>query len=253
MGAPQSSIFSSQPTIAGQHSRARDRRSRTSTWGSLASSPPNSAPHLVPFSALRDLSLIQRAIAGDPNAQEQLFKGHAAKLYRTAFRVLRNKEDAEDALQDCWLSVCTNLKSFEGRSSFYTWLTRVVINSASMILRKKRNVREVSMDAIEETDEVSLIHQFPDGSPNPEQCFVEYERKKILSRAIRALRPRIRVVVQFGQLQELSLKETARRLGISVEAAKGRLFHARAALRKSLVRRAGASQIDFKGEQGNGK
>jgi len=66
--------------------------------------------------------------------------------------------------------VCTNLKSFEGRSSFYTWLTRILINSSLMILRKKRNIREVSMDAMEETETGSSMHQFPDGSPNPEQC-----------------------------------------------------------------------------------
>jgi RNA polymerase sigma-70 factor (ECF subfamily) len=166
-------------------------------------------------------------------AQEQLFKDHSAKLYRTAFGVLRNREDAEDALQDCWLSVCTNLKSFEGRSSFHTWLTRIVINSALMILRRKRNVREVSMDAMEETDKASPIRQFSDGSPNPEQCFAEDERKNILNEAMRSLRPQIREVVQISQIQELSLKETARGLGISVTAAKARLFHARAALRKS--------------------
>jgi RNA polymerase sigma-70 factor (ECF subfamily) len=210
-------------------------------------------PYFPPPSALPDLGLIQRSIAGEVTAQEQLFKRHAAKLYRTAFGVLRNKEDPEDALQESWLRACANLKSFEARSSFSTWLTRIVINSALMILRKKRSVREVSMDAMEEADKVSLIHQFADRSPNPEESFVEHERRKILNRAIHALRPRIRDVVQFGQLQELSLKETAGRLGISVEAAKGRLFHARAALRKSLVRRAGPSQIDFKGEQGNGK
>lgn len=204
----------------------------------MASSPRNSAPYFVPSPALPDLSLIQRVIAGDPNAPEQLFKGHAVKLYRTAFGVLRNKEDAEDALQDCWLRAWTNLKSFEGRSSFSTWLTQIVINSALMILRKKRNVREVSMDATEEIDKISFIHQIPDGSPNPEQRFVESERKKILNQAICGLHPGVRAVVEFCQLQELSVNETARGFGISVEAAKGRLFRARAALRKSAALRA---------------
>lgn len=238
MGVLQSSASNLRPTIGGQHPHARHRGRRTGTRDSLASSPRNSAPYLVPSPALPDLSLIQRAIIGDAKAHEQLFKGHAAKLYRTAFGVLRNKEDAEDALQDCWLSACTNLKSFEGRSSFSTWLTQIVINSALMILRKKRNVREVSMDATEEIDKISLIHQIPDGSLNPEQRFVESERKKILNQAICGLRPRIQAVVQFGQLQGLSAKETARGLGISVAAAKGRMFRARAALRKSAALRA---------------
>ena len=238
MGVPQSLILNSRPTIDGQHPLAYDRGRRKGTCGSLASTSPNSAPHFAPSSALPDWGLIQRAIAGDATALEQLFKGHATRLYRTAFGVLRNKEDAEDALQDCWLRVCTNLKYFEGRSSLSTWLTRIVINSALMIFRKKRSVREVSMKAVEETDKISLIDQLPDPTPNPEQRFVEYEQKKILNQAIRGPRPLIREVVQLSQLQELSMKEIARRLGISVEATKGRLFHARAELRKSLVLRA---------------
>ncbi len=163
---------------------------------------------------------------------------YAPKLYRKVFAVLRNKEDAEDALQDSWFRAYRNLKSFEGRSSFSTWLTRIVVNSALMILRKNRNVRGVSIDALGETDKASLIHKIRDASPNPEQSFMERERKKILSQAVCALRPRIRAVVEFGQLQDLSLKETARSLDISVEATKGRLFHARTALRKSAALRA---------------
>ena len=233
----QSSTSHFRPTVGARPRRVALRATRSRTRGSLASGPPNSVPHFVPSPASGDLSLIQRTLAGDATAQEHLFKVHAARLYRMAFNVLRNKEDAEDALQDCWLRACTNLQSFEGRSSFSTWLTRIVINSALMILRKKRTVREVSMDAMEEADRVSLIHQIPDGSPNPEQSFVESERKKILNLAVCGLRPGIQAVIQFGHLQGLSAKETARGLGISVAAAKGRLFHARAALRKSRVLR----------------
>jgi RNA polymerase sigma factor (sigma-70 family) len=238
MGLLQSSIFNSRPIIGGEHPRTHRRGRRKGASGTLPSSSPNSAPHFAPSSTLPDWGLIQQAITGDANAQEKLFKVHASRLYRTAFGVLRNKEDAEDALQDCWLRACTNLKYFEGRSSLSTWLTRIVINSALMIFRRKRSVREVSMEAAEETDKISLIDQFPDPTPNPEQRFVEYERKKILNQAIRGLRPLIREVVQLSQLQELSMKEIARHLGISVEATKGRLFHARAELRKSLVLRA---------------
>jgi RNA polymerase sigma-70 factor (ECF subfamily) len=238
MSVTQSPIFNSMPTIGGQYPRPHRLGRKTGTCDILDSRPPSSEAHFAPSSAPPELSLVQRAIAGDTMAQEQLFKDHSAKLYRTAFGVLRNREDAEDALQDCWLRVCANLKFFEARSSFYTWLTRIVINSALMILRKKRSIREVSVDAMEGPGEVSLIQEFPDTSPNPEQSVVESERKKLLSEAIQRLRPRICAVVQLGQLQELSLRETAQRLGISVPAAKGRLFHARAALRKSVALRA---------------
>ena len=181
------------------------------------------------------LHVVQQAIAGDPIAQEQLFKMYAATLYRRAFAILRNKEDAQDALQDAWFRAYSNLRSFEGRSSFSTWLTQIVINSALMILRRDRNRREVSMD---EAGETSVIQGMLDRSRNPEETLLDSERKTILNDTIRGLRPRIRVMVELGPLQDSSTNEAAHRLGISPQAAKGRLFHARAALRKSATLRA---------------
>jgi len=185
-----------------------------------------------------DLERVQRAIANDAAAQDQLYKMSAAKLYRSAFAVLRNREDAEDAVQDCWLRAYTNLKSFQGRSSFSTWLTRIVINSALMNLRKKRNEcqpRDQDLDGIEKD---SLSFQLFSSSPNPEQICAEEERKNLLNAAIANLEPRLRTAVQMGQLRERSLKETAGALGISLAAVKARLFHARVKLRKSPVLKA---------------
>ena len=79
-------------------------------------------------------NLVQRALAGNADAQEQLFKTHTPGLFRTAFAVLRNKEDAEDAVQDSWYRAYRNLGSFQGRSAFSTWLTRITMNSALMRL-----------------------------------------------------------------------------------------------------------------------
>jgi RNA polymerase sigma-70 factor, ECF subfamily len=160
---------------------------------------------------------------------------YAAALYRRAFAILRNKEDAQDAVQDGWFRAYSNIHSFEGRSSFSTWLTQIVINSALMILRRNRNRREVSAD---EAGDLSFIHKIPDFSRNPEEILLETERKAILNDTIRSLSSRIRMAVELGPLQERSPKEAAYRLGISLQAAKGRLFHARAALRKSAALRA---------------
>jgi len=185
-----------------------------------------------------DLERVQRAIANDAAAQDQLYKMSAAKLYRSAFAVLRNREDAEDAVQDCWLRAYTNLKSFQGRSSFSTWLTRIVINSALMILRKKRNERQPRDQDLDDIEKDSLSFQLFDSSPNPEQICAEEERKNLLNAAIANLEPRLRTAVQMGQLRERSLKETAGALGISLAAVKARLFHARVKLRKSPVLKA---------------
>ena len=189
--------------------------------------------------------VVLQAMNNDLSAQAELFTHYRLQLYRRAYSILRNREDAEDALQDCWLRALSNLPSFRGRSSFSTWLTRIVITSALMILRKKRRARQVSADLLDEAASMSLIHQIPDASPNPEQHCAAAERRRIVNLAIRGLAPRIKAAVELGQLQELSLKETARGLGISVSAAKARLFHARVKLSKStaLSAIAGVSEI----------
>lgn len=185
----------------------------------------------------RETRLLAAAKRGRAEAFEALCQAHTARLLKTAFYITRNREDAEDALQDSLLRAFVHLKSFDERSSFSTWLTRIVINSALMIHRKSRNARQVSADELSESGEAHVHLQIPDLSPNPEQHYMERERTRVLHKAIRGLRPRIRAVVEVGQLQELPMKEAARVLDISVAAAKGRLFHARAALRNSVALR----------------
>ena len=107
------------------------------------------------------------------------------------------------------------------------------MNSALMIRRKSRNARQVPADELGQSRELWLSLPIPDRSPNPEQSYVERERRTILRKVIRNLRPRVRAVIEIGHLQELSIKETAKVLDISVAAAKARSFHGRAALRRS--------------------
>jgi RNA polymerase sigma-70 factor (ECF subfamily) len=160
------------------------------------------------------------------------------RLLKTALRITRNREDAEDAVQDSLLRAYMHIDDFQGNSAFSTWLTRILMNSALMINRKNRNARQVSTEELNRPGEPGLQFQIPDHSPNPEQTFVQRERTRILLGAIRKLRPRIRAVVEVAQLHDLPVKETAKVLDISVAAAKGRFFHARSALRKSLALRA---------------
>jgi hypothetical protein len=86
-----------------------------------------------------DWDLIRQAIVGNPQAQERLFKTHTPRLYRTVFAILRNKEDAEDAVQESWCKAYAKLDSFQGRAAFSTWLTRIAINSALMLRRRKKH------------------------------------------------------------------------------------------------------------------
>jgi len=122
-----------------------------------------------------------------------------------------------------------HIRDFDGRSSFSTWLTRIAINSALMILRKRRNALELSTS----DDETPGYRDVPDGLPDPEKRCAQREREEILQGAIERLRPSIRKVLQLRDVQERSIRETASVLDISEAAAKTRLFQARAALRKS--------------------
>jgi RNA polymerase sigma factor (sigma-70 family) len=168
----------------------------------------------------------------DVDVFQQLYEQSAPRVLKTLCRITRNHEDAEDALQEAFLNAFLHAKDFDGRSSFSTWFTRIAINSALMILRKKRTHPEHSIDGVD-TDGNEKQWVLPDTAANPEKLYAQAEREGILKAAVGDLRPTIRKAVEVGQLQERSMRETADALGISVAAAKARLFHARAALRKS--------------------
>jgi RNA polymerase sigma-70 factor (ECF subfamily) len=148
---------------------------------------------------------------------------------------MRNREDAEDAVQDCFLNAFVHFKDFDGRSRFATWLTRIAINAALMKLRKKRGIREVPMDEPNPWPELGVHWEIEDAAPNPEEAYRLGERKQIVNEAISGLWPRVRKVVELHKLQEHSAREAATILGISTGAVKARMFQARAALHRMPV------------------
>jgi len=184
---------------------------------------------------MRGMNEAATAGSGETSALDTSYRAHAQKLFCTVRRITRNHEDAEDAVQDAFLRAFLHLQSFDGRSTFSTWLTRIGINSALMILRKRRNSREVTPAKDSENE---LSWEATDSEPNPEQEYAEQERLRLLRGAIAGLRPSIRRALEIHALQGRSVEEMASEIGISVCAAKGRLFHARAGLRKSKVLRA---------------
>ena len=184
--------------------------------------------------SMNEAGLLAAAKNGETAALDTLYRAHAEKLFRTVHRITRNRDDAEDAVQDSFLRAFLHLKSFDERSTFYTWLTRIGIHSALMILRKKRDSHGISAHGpgVDETP-----REVPDSAPNAEIRCAERERERLLRDAIAGLRPRIRRALEFHTLQDHSLQETAAQFGISVSAAKALSFHAKAALRKSKVLR----------------
>ena len=177
--------------------------------------------------------LVAQAQAGSQDAIGQLYQRHWHKVYRTVLRILRNQEDAEDAVQRAFQRVLTNLKNFRQDSSFLTWLTRIAINEALLVLRERRTREHIDRSR-RDADEKPL--EISDGRPSPEQMLCESECRARLHQAIDQLREKLRVVVKHRELQGLTSAETARRLGLTVNVVKSRTFNARKLLKKRLQR-----------------
>ena len=184
-------------------------------------------------SGQNDEALVAAAKLGEHSALSELWNRHSKRAGCITYRITRNRQDAEDALQDAFLKVFLHLKTFDGRSAFSTWLTRIAINSALMILRKKRAHPETSIDSGGD-EETWHSWEFSDRRANTEEHFLKGESERRLQRAIQGLRPALRSIVEIQQVHDGSIKEIAEIAGISVAATKSRLLRAKITLRRSL-------------------
>jgi RNA polymerase sigma-70 factor (ECF subfamily) len=183
-----------------------------------------------------DAALVAGAKAGDARAFELLVARHERKIFLVAQRITRNREDAEDVVQQSFQKAFIHLKKFEGESLFSTWLTRITINEALMLLRRKRGLREVPIAESNAEDETTPPPDIPDSGPNPEDSCLRREQERILSAAVNDLTPGMRKAIELRELGELSTGETAQVMGLSVGAVKARVFHGRKKLRRTLER-----------------
>ncbi len=184
-----------------------------------------------------DDQLIRRGLRGDPDALEALFARHNRALYQTALRVLGNPEDAQDALQEGLLAAYRNLRRFEGRSQFSTWLTRIVINAALMRRRSQRARPAVSLDEPPREDELPLAERFADAGPDPEQAYRGKELTELLEEDLAGLSPLLRSAYLLREVEGLTTGEAARELGVTQNTLKARLWRARQQLASRLGRR----------------
>jgi RNA polymerase sigma-70 factor (ECF subfamily) len=181
-----------------------------------------------------DWDLVRQAVVGNPEAQERLFKTHTPRLYRMVFAILRNREDAEDAVQESWCRAYANLDSFEGRSAFSTWLTRIAINSALMLRRKKSVRVEISLNDIPEDQSEPLMDRTVSELPNPEQICAASELNALIEDQMRKLPPRIRSAFRLHNLEEFSITEAAQALEIRESALKSRVSRARSKVARGI-------------------
>ena len=152
-----------------------------------------------------------------------------------ALRLTRVQEDAEDITQQGFQKAFVHLHTFKGKSSFSTWLTRITVNEALMLLRRGRGRRQLSID--EEPCELkeSARLEIPDSDPDPETSYLQQEQALILSAAMNNLNPALREAVELQGLEELSLQETAGQMGLSVNAVESRVLRGRRKLREALT------------------
>jgi RNA polymerase sigma-70 factor (ECF subfamily) len=173
--------------------------------------------------------IIARAKDGDRKALSELVMLYSNRIYNLALRILRNREDAEDVLQETFLAVVEKLHTFNEKSSFFTWIYRIATNASLMKIRKKRHT------FIELPDHPDFSKpEVADWSQNPVREIQNKELKKILDRAIGELSEIYRSVFVLRDIEQLPIKETAKILDISEENVKIRLRRARLFLREKL-------------------
>jgi RNA polymerase sigma-70 factor (ECF subfamily) len=194
--------------------------------------------------------LIRAGQRGDSQAVETLFRRYHRPLFQTALRVMGNAEDAEDALQDGLLSAYRNLKRFEGRSQFSTWLTRIVINAALMRRRSAKSRPSFSLDEAPREDELPVAERFAAHGPNPEQLFAGTELREIISENLGELSPLLRTAFVLREVEGYSTGEAAKKLGVTENTLKARLWRARHQMAERLGRRLRRIKDDVTGHNG---
>lgn len=206
------------------------------------------APGLAPFTPQLDAAsaaqgdlqaenlLLQRLHRGEQTACEELVRTHSGRMLAVARRMLRNEEDARDAVQQGFMSAFRALPEFNGRSRLSTWLHRIVVNAALMKLRSRSRRPEESIEDLLPRFLEDGHHAEPvsDWGMSPDALLVQRETRQRVRAAIDRLPESYRTVLLLRDIEELDTDETARSLGLTTNAVKIRLHRARQALARLL-------------------
>jgi RNA polymerase sigma-70 factor, ECF subfamily len=182
-----------------------------------------------------DHDLVIAAREGDRDAFRTLFERYHRRAYALAFGVLRHQDDALDVVQDAFIKAHKYLDKFEGNSSFYTWLYRIVMNLAIDHMRKHRRVKPVELDEsrVEEAADDALLPRILGG--NPGRALLDKEIRKRIDQALDELSENHRAVLVMRELEGLSYEEMAQAMSCSKGTIMSRLFHARRNMQRRLL------------------
>lgn len=185
---------------------------------------------------LSDEELVARAQKGDRPAFAHLVDRHRVSVFNLTFRIVGNREDAEEAAQDVFVRAYRSLDRFRGDARFATWLYRIAVNvSLSSARRSRRDLSTSSLSEPEDGDD-GLPMQIPDTSANPAERFEQAEFREQVRSLVSALPPIYSAVISMYHIQSLSYDEISEALELPIGTVKARLFRARAALRNLVSR-----------------
>ena len=177
-----------------------------------------------------DAAVVAKVKAGDTDAFEELVRRHGRRVYRSLIGILGNVQEAEDALQDCFLKAFQHLPEFEGRARFSTWLVRIAINTGIQRLRGRKD-----FDSLDEEADDFKPRRVQAWNENPEESYSREELKRIVEQEVMKLPAKYRVALMLRDLEELSTEQAANALGLTVPGLKARVLRGRLMLRESMV------------------
>jgi len=239
----QSECFSLKGVTRTVEGLADRLQSATHREGKISMDCANTKRNKEPFdeaseSAKRSTRLLRLSVSGNLQTLDDLFAANSTHLYQIAFRILSNPHDAEDAVQDSLLCAFRNLKQFQGRARFSTWLHRIAVNSSLMRLRKRKCRREFPLEPMATCNELGPPRiDFLSGDPDPEEQCTRVEQRKILLEALLKLPGPFRTAFELCDLEELPTKDASQRVGVPLSTMKARLFRSRRALKAAILGR----------------
>ncbi len=184
---------------------------------------------------LEEIELVNRAKSGDRKALAQLVKNHQQTIYNFSFNICRDREKAENIMQETFLSMIKHLNQFDGNSRLSTWLYRIVSNHCLMQARKQKDKHFISLnDETDDDNEFYTDKYISDWSKIPTNVIENEELRQIIDEAIKKLDPDYRIVFLLRDIEGLSTEETAQATDLSIPAVKSRLHRARAFLRREI-------------------
>ena len=195
--------------------------------------PRGSSDTSPSVSSEQDRSLVVRALENDQAAYLELMEKYRSALTRHIQRMVRQQEEVDDLLQECFIKAFSALKSYSADYAFSTWLYKIATNHTIDFLRKKK-LATMSIDRPIQTKDGEVEYELPDTSYRPDRHIVEDQRRHFIQEAIDQLPPKYNRVIVMRHQQEKSYEEIAKELGLPLGTVKAHIFRARALLYKYL-------------------